>query len=111
MRNYVQPGDIVTVAAPYALASGDGALVGALFGVAAATYASGFADAEIKTTGVFDLKAEAAATGAVGTKAYWDDAAKQVTSTVGTNKLIGVYTAAKAASQTTARVRLNGVSV
>ena len=37
MRNYIQPGDSLAVAVPYAsgVASGDGLLVGALFGVAA----------------------------------------------------------------------------
>lgn len=110
MRNYIQPGDVITVAAPYALASGAGCLVGALFGVAATAAASG-AQTEIKTTGVFGLLADSAATAAVGAKAYWDDTAKQVTATVGTNKLIGVFTAEKVATQTTASVRLNGVSV
>ena len=60
---------------------------------------------------VFGLTADPAATGAVGAKAYWDDTAKQVTATVGTNKLIGVFTVTKAAAQPTAAVRLNGVSV
>lgn len=110
MRNYVQPGDIVTVAAPYALASGAGCLVGSLFGVSTSVYASG-AEAEIKTTGVFDLTADAAATGTVGAKAYWDDTAKQVTGTATGNKLIGVFLAAKVASAPTARVRLDGTAV
>lgn len=110
MRNYIQPGDVITVAAPYAVASGAGCLVGALFGVAAFAAALA-AEVEIKTTGVFGLTADPAATGAVGAKAYWDDTAKQVTATVGTNKLIGVFTVTKAAAQPTAAVRLNGVSV
>ena len=110
MRNYIQPGDIITVTAPYALASGAGCLVGALFGVASSATASG-AEAEIKTTGVFGLTCNPAATAAVGEKAYWDDTAKQVTATAVTNKLIGVFTAAKLATQPTAAVRLNGTSV
>lgn len=110
MRNYVQPGDMITVAAPYALASGAGCLIGSLFGVAAGVYANA-ETAEIKTTGVFDLKANAASVGATGAKAYWDDTAKEVTATVGTNKLIGVYVIDKAATVLTARVRLNGINV
>jgi len=39
---------------------------------------------------------------------YWDDAAKNATTTVGTNKLIGVATAAAANPSATGRVRLNG---
>jgi predicted RecA/RadA family phage recombinase len=34
MRNFIQNGDIITVAAPAAVASGDGVLVGTLFGIA-----------------------------------------------------------------------------
>lgn len=110
MRNYLQPGDMITVAAPYALTGGAGCLVDSLFGVSASVAALG-EPAEIKTTGVFGLKADAAAVGAVGAKAYWDNTAKQVTATVGTNKLIGVFTTAKLATVVSADVRLNGVSV
>lgn len=110
MRNYIQPGDILTVTAPYALASGAGCLVDSLFGVATSACAIG-AEAEIKTTGVFGLAADPAAVGALGAKAYWDNTAKQVTATVGTNKLIGVFVVAKVATQPIATVRLNGVSV
>lgn len=110
MRNYIQTGDVITVTAPYTLASGAGCLAGAIFGVATSAAASG-AETEIKTTGVFGLVADPAATAAVGAKAYWDDTAKQVTATVGTNKLIGVFTVAKVATQPTAAVRLNGISV
>ena len=35
MKNFVQPGSTITLTAPYAVASGDGLLVGAIFGVAA----------------------------------------------------------------------------
>ena len=35
MKNYVQPGNTITLTAPYDVASGDGLLVGSVFGVAA----------------------------------------------------------------------------
>lgn len=110
MRNYVQPGDMITFTAAAAVASGAGVLLGSLFGVAASAYANG-AEGELKTTGVFDLAAASAATGAVGAKAYWDDTAKAVTGVATDNSLIGVFVLAKTNGQTTARVRLNGVSV
>ncbi len=53
MKNYVQPGSTVTLAAPYAVASGDGLLVGSIFGVAAGTAANGEA-VETALVGVFD---------------------------------------------------------
>ena len=41
MRNFVQPGNTITLTAPYAVASGDGLLVGSIFGIAAGTAALG----------------------------------------------------------------------
>ena len=41
MKNFVQPGNTITLTAPYAVTSGDGLLVGAIFGVAAGTAAIG----------------------------------------------------------------------
>lgn len=110
MKNFVQPGDMITVAAPNGgIASGAGVLAGSLFGIAACTAAEG-ADVEIKTTGVFDLpKASGAIT--QGAKVYWDDTAKNVTTTASGNSLIGVAAAATASGASTVRVRLNGISV
>ena len=110
MKNYKQAGDIITVAAPYALASGDGALVGSLFGVATNAAANG-ASVELKTTGVFDLTALSTDTGTVGTKVYWDNTNKRITTTASGNSLVGVITVAKANGDATASVRLNGISI
>lgn len=106
MKNFVQDGEVVTLTAPYAVASGGGALVGSLFGVAASTVANG-AQGEFCTEGVFDL---AKASGAVtqGAKIYWDNAAKVVTTTASGNTLIGAATQAAQSGDATARVRLNG---
>ena len=50
--NYVQPGKTITLAAPYAVSSGDGLLVGAIFGVATASAAIGEAVSPLKPRGV-----------------------------------------------------------
>lgn len=55
-KNYVQPGRTITLAAPYAVASGDGLLVGAIFGIATAS-AILAEQVEACLVGVFDLKA------------------------------------------------------
>ncbi|HOX90228.1 MAG TPA: DUF2190 family protein [Burkholderiaceae bacterium] len=109
MKNFVQPGVVVTVTAPYALNPGDGCLVGVLFGVAAGAYSSG-APAELQLEGVFDLTALATdtASGTTLVAAYWDNTNKRVTTTSSGNTKIGVITAAKANGDATARVRLNG---
>ncbi|MFG1179951.1 DUF2190 family protein [Xanthobacter versatilis] len=111
MRNYVQPGDTVTFTAPAGgLASGAGALIGSLFGVAAASAAAG-ADVELVTRGVFDLPKAAGIDFAAGERAYWSTAAKAVTDVAAGNTLIGVATRATAIPATTVRVRLNGVAI
>ncbi len=107
MKNFVQKGDVINVAAPYALTSGQGALVGTLFGVAATDAANG-ASVELVRQGVFDITALTADTGAAGTKMYWDNTNKRLTTTVGSNVLVGCLVTAKGGSDTTARVLLDG---
>ncbi len=107
MKNYVQPGDTVTVVAPVAVNSGDGVLVGTLFGVALSAAAIG-ANVEMVTEGVVDLpKAAVAVT--QGGRVYWDNTAKNVTTTAGANTLIGCAIVAAAVGDGIVRVRLNGV--
>ncbi|MET3791778.1 DUF2190 family protein [Aquamicrobium terrae] len=108
MKNYVQPGNTITLTAPYAVASGDGLLVGAIFGIAAGTAASGD-PVETALVGVFDLKKVASQAWAAGDKVYWDNTAKEATKTTTSNTLIGVAIAAVAggAGDTIGRVRLN----
>lgn len=110
MQNFVQAGDTITLTAPYIVASGAGALVGSIFGVACDAYASGLTTAEFKTTGVFNLTK---ATGALaaGALMYWDNTNKVVTGTASTHKLIGVAILAAASGDATARVRLNGAFI
>lgn len=109
MKNYVQPGNFITLTAPYAVASGDGLLVGAIFGVASSTAALGEA-VETAVEGVYDLKKVASQAWAAGDKIYWDNTAKNTTKTLTSNTLIGVATEAVAGGATDliGRVRLNG---
>lgn len=107
MKNYVQPGDNLTLTAPYDLSSGDGALVGAIFGVAAGDALTG-KEFDSVTRGVFALDKVTANAFAEGAAAFWDNAAKLVTSTAAGNTRIGVATAAAASGAGTANVRLNG---
>jgi len=108
MKNFVQPGNTLTLTAPYAVASGDGLLVGSLFGVAAGTAALG-ETIETALVGVFDLKKVASQAWSAGDKIYWDNTAKETTKTATANTLIGVAVEAVAggAGDTIGRVRLN----
>lgn len=105
MKNYVQQGDVLDLAAPYDVASGAGFLIGQIFAVATAAALS-TKPVEGKTTGVFDLKYTVAATAAVGDLIYWDDTAKNVTKTASSNKKIGYCVKAAASADATMRVRL-----
>ena len=109
MKNYIQDGDTLDLAAPYAVSSGGGALVGATFGVAVTDLASGAVGA-FATEGVYTLpKATGASTGGnQGALAYWDNTNKNITAASSNNTKIGVFALTCANADTTARVRLNG---
>lgn len=105
----MQDGDKLVVAAPYGVASGDGALVGSLFGVAQAAAETG-ANVALQLTGVVQLTKVGSQAWTVGAKVYWDDSNKRCTTAASGNTLIGVAAAAVGgtASETTGTVRLNG---
>lgn len=108
MKNFVQDGKLLKVAAPYALTAGQGALVGSIFGVAVSDAANG-ADVVLAVDGVFSLTALTADTASVGTKLYWDNTNKRLTVTSSGNTLVGVAVVAKTGTDTTATIRLNAV--
>lgn len=111
MKNYVDNGDTVTLAAPAAVSSGGGVLSGSLFGVAQNDAANG-ATVVIVTKGVFDLPKVGSQAWTVGAKVYWDNTNKRCTTVATDNTLIGVATEAVAngAGDTTGRVRLGIVA-
>lgn len=109
MRNFVQPGEIVTAVMAADTASGDGVLIGSLFGVAANTVKNG-EENEIATRGVFELpKATGQAWAAAWAAVYWDATNKRVTNVSSGNTKIGVNMKAQASNDAVARIRLNGV--
>jgi predicted RecA/RadA family phage recombinase len=110
MKNYIQPGNIITVTAPTGgVTSGAGLLVGNLFGIATADATAG-ADVEIATTGVFDLPKAANATFTEGQRISWNLATAQTVTPASGMIPIGIATESAANGTTTARIRLDGVS-
>jgi len=107
MKNANQTGDVLTLTAPYTVASGAGMLVGSIFGVATAGASSG-ATVEAETEGVFELAKVSAQAWSVGQLIYWDDSAKNCTTVSTSNKLIGTATAVAQNPSAIGRVRLNG---
>lgn len=106
MRNFIQAGETLTLPAPYNLKGGEGALIGAIFGVAASDAPIGN-NADLVTEGVFTLPKVSAQAHALGVKLYWDDSAKLVTSVSSANVLIGVAVEVAANPSGFATVRLN----
>lgn len=107
MKNFIQDGESLELVAPYDVASGAGALVGSIFGIAYDGALSGAA-VVLSLEGVYDITALNTDVAAVGVKAYWDNTNKRITITSASNTYVGVFTKAKANGDTTAQVRLNG---
>lgn len=107
MKTYIQHGAILTVTAPAEVASGDGVLIGSLFGVSQIAAASG-AEITIVTQGVIELAKTAAQEWSVGDKIYWNDTTKKATTAASGNTLIGVAVAAAANPSDVGAVKLTG---
>ena len=95
MKNYIQPGKTLTLTAPYAVTSGQGLLVGSLFGVASGSAAID-TPVEATTEGVYELAKVSAQAWAVGVAIYWDDTARLATTVATGNTFIGYATQAAA---------------
>jgi predicted RecA/RadA family phage recombinase len=104
MQNFIQVGDQLEVVAPAALASGEGVLIGALFGVATTAAAAG-APVVLRLVGVVT---QPKATGAIaaGAKVYWDATNKRVTTTATGNSVIGHAARAALSADALAYIRL-----
>jgi predicted RecA/RadA family phage recombinase len=110
MKNYIQEGRMITLVAPAGgVTSGDGVLIGSLFGVASKTAAEG-ETVTIATTGVFDLPKLASAVIAAGDPVAWDNTAKQVNAPATGRYPIGIAIEAAGNGAPTVRVRLDGIA-
>jgi len=110
MKNYTQDGKTITLTAPAGgVASGAGVLIGSLFVVPLHSASAGEAF-EARTTGVIEMpKAAGAVT--EGAKLYWDNTAKNVTTTATANTFIGYAAQAQASGDATVRVLLRQAGV
>ena len=110
MKNRIQKGDVITVAAPAGgIGAGEGAIIGNIFGVAAFAAAVG-EPVELATTGVYQLPKATAAVLTVGARVAWDNTAKNI-NVPGTGRFpVGIATEAAGNGITSVTVRLDGVS-
>lgn len=110
MENFIQNGETIAFTSPTGgVSSGDGVLVGNLFGVAVADYAEA-ATGQMVTRGVFTLPKLSTDTLTEHQKVYWDATNSRVTETSLDNYPIGVSVAVAGSGTTTAKVRLDGIS-
>ncbi|MGV6848558.1 MAG: DUF2190 family protein [Marinibacterium sp.] len=107
MKNYVQPGENLTVTLSGTVSSGDGVLVGSIFGIAQEDGVSGDAITIIRR-GVFDLAKTSAQAWAVGDPVFWDAGNSECTTVVTDNTLIGYAVADAADPSDTGHVLLTG---
>lgn len=105
-KTHVQPGLIIPVTLTAAVNSGDLLPVGDLTGVALAKGAIG-EEISVAIDEVFTVAKVPADVITIGAQLYLNAAAKQVTTTVGTNIKAGKATTAAAASTATVNVKLN----
>lgn len=111
MKNFIQPGDAVTVPAPSGgTVSGRVCIIGSLIGVAAVTAVQG-ADVTLHTEGVFELAKAGSLAIAVGDKVYWVAASNHVNKTASGNTLVGIAVEAAATDATTVKVKLGATTV
>lgn len=105
MKNYRAPGHVITVVTPAGgFASGNGYVIGSLFGVANLTTAEGERN-ELSVDGVYAFDGE----GEFGDAAYFDTADRSVTGTAAAGLYkIGVIVGTGTG---TVEVRLNGTDV
>ena len=102
--NYIQPGRSITVAAPTGgVLSGDGVLIGTLFGIAQYDAVEG-AEVEILTEGVVEIGKTSALAIGVGDRLFWDDTNKLVNKTTTAQQQVGVAVAAAANPSATVKM-------
>lgn len=106
-QSYRQPGDLLTLVAPYARAtSGLGAKVGSIFGVSTGTVDNA-EEGVFSVCGVHELEKTSAQAWVQGDAIYWDDTNKRCDNVGTVGMLIGYATAAAANPTSTGLVRLS----
>lgn len=108
MKNYIQPGDHITITAGSTVASGDVVQAGQLLGIATDDAVMG-QTLTIKTTGVFRVPKATSESWTVGALVYWNGTA--MTTTASTNTPAGCAVEAAGNDDTEGVVRLNGTAV
>lgn len=108
-KNYIQPGDTITIPAPAAVLSGGVVAAGLIIGIAHGDAAAG-EPCDVSVSGVWELPKVAADAVTLGAPVYWDAAAELATidDAEGDNPKLGLAIEAAGAGAAAVRVRLSG---
>lgn len=111
MKSHIQKGDIITVPDPAGgIASGERAIVGNIFGIAA--YSAAVGDPlELAITGVYQLPKATAAVLTVGARVAWDNTTKNIITPCTRCFPAGVATQAAGNCITSVAVGLDSVGI
>ncbi len=110
MKTYVQPGRSITVTAPTGgVVSGEGVLIGTLFGIAQFDAVEG-AEVEILTEGVVEIGKTSALQIGVGDRLFWDATNKVVNKTATAQVCVGVAVSAAANPSDTVKIKLGAAT-
>jgi predicted RecA/RadA family phage recombinase len=108
MKNFVQPGDALTLVAPVGgVTSGTPVLLGQLLVVPTVTAPAGAPFTGL-CRGVFDVPKTAAQAWTAGALVYWNAGTTSFTTTAAGNRLAGCAAADAIAAATTGRVFIDG---
>jgi predicted RecA/RadA family phage recombinase len=106
MKAYIQPGRALTVTTPAGgVLSGQGVLIGTLFGIAQVDAVEG-AEVEILTEGVVEIPKTSALQIDVGDRLFWDATNKVVNKTATAQICVGIAVSAAANPSGTVRIKL-----
>jgi predicted RecA/RadA family phage recombinase len=108
MQNYLGDGDVLSLpSAPASLVSGQGLLIGAMFGVVLASVAQG-QPFMLWLKGTYQLPKNASEVWTVGEGLYWDNTGLELTTVSAGNTRVGIATAPTVNPSNVGNVRLNG---
>jgi predicted RecA/RadA family phage recombinase len=106
MKAYIQPGRALTVIAPAGgVLSGQGVLIGTLFGIAQYDAVEG-AEVEILTEGVVEIDKTSALQIDVGDRLFWDATNKVVNKTATAQVCVGIAVSTAANPSGSVRIKL-----
>lgn len=104
-KNFIQPGDTITIPAPAGVLSGDVVIAGETAGIAQGDAGAG-EPLDLTLVGVWELPKVAAGAVAVGDPIHWDEAAALATTDDDGNPRLGTAVEAAATGAATVKVRL-----